>query len=168
LIGVFPTQRHSVRRSLRGNAHETRTNLPSTGSSPPTTLASNSASYIQQIRIEGPLAASEERPAPDVGVSYPLVEQTATALSVEVISTLSHLSEGHVLAHVGDFDCDVLALVGVGEDHDGPPLDAGNPITLFADVLDFYVSLFTFLHGWLWWVTIVLRAGIGSDGRKSE
>jgi hypothetical protein len=55
LDSVFLTQRHSVRRSLRGNAPETRTNPRLIGSSPPMTLASNFASYIQQITIEAAL-----------------------------------------------------------------------------------------------------------------
>ena len=51
----FLTQRPSVRRSLRGNAPETRMILSLTGSSQLKMPASNSGSCIQQITIEAAL-----------------------------------------------------------------------------------------------------------------
>lgn len=58
--GVFPTQRPSVRRLLRGNAIGMRMTRPSIGNSPPTMHASNYGSYIQQIMIEAALVVRSE------------------------------------------------------------------------------------------------------------
>ena len=57
----IPDQRHSVRRSLRGNRAETRKIFPSTGSSQPTTCAPNYAGSIPyQLTLEAtPNSAGE-------------------------------------------------------------------------------------------------------------